>query len=250
MPSLKGKTLIVTGASRGIGRALALALAGRGAQLVLAARSEARLAATSREAETKGVRVRYHAGDVASAETARRLVELARELGSFYGFVHNAGVLHAGPLLWELPERHWNEVLGASLTGAYQLSRFALPELIASGDGVAVYVGSGAAEYNLPGIGAYAIAKAAEEHLARQVAAEAPAVASFAFRPGVVDTDMQEQARNATGSAAEGLHEIFGGYKEKGVLISPEQAAEHLIRVLEADPHRYTGEIYDWRKKA
>ena len=249
MPSLRGKTLILTGASRGIGQALALGLAERGANLVLTARGEEALAETAREAEARGARVRHHAGDVAAAETARRLVELARELGRFYGFVHNAGVLHAGPLLWELPERHWNEVLGASLTGAYQLTRFALPELIASGDGVAVYVGSGAAEYNLPGIGAYAIAKAAEEHLARQVAAEAPMVASFAYRPGVVDTGMQEQARSATGSAAEQLHEIFGGYKEKGVLISPEQAAGYLVRVLEADPHRYTGTIYDWRKE-
>ncbi len=249
MPSLRGRTLIVTGASRGIGRALTLALAERGAQLVLTARGEEALAEATREVEAKGVQVRRHAGDVAAAETARRLVELARELGRFYGFVHNAGVLHAGPLLWELPERHWNEVLGASLTGAYQLTRFALPDLIASGDGVAVYVGSGAAEYNLPGIGAYAIAKAAEEHLARQVAAEAPMVASFAYRPGVVDTGMQEQARSATGGAAEQLHEIFGGYKEKGVLINPEQAANYLVRVLEADPHRYTGTVYDWRKE-
>ncbi|ADR36253.1 short-chain dehydrogenase/reductase SDR [Oceanithermus profundus DSM 14977] len=249
MPSLRGRTLILTGASRGIGRALALGLAERGAHLVLTARGEEALAEVAREVEAKGVQVRHHAGDVAAAETARRLVELARELGRFYGFVHNAGVLHAGPLLWELPERHWNEVLGASLTGAYQLTRFALPDLIAAGDGVAVYVGSGAAEYNLPGIGAYAIAKAAEEHLARQVAAEAPMVASFAYRPGVVDTGMQEQARSATGGAAEQLHEIFGGYKEKGVLISPEQAANYLVRVLEADPHRYTGTVYDWRKE-
>ena len=249
MPSLRGKTLIVTGASRGIGRALALALAEHGVQLVLTARGEAALAETAREAEALGVGVRAHAGDIARAETAERLVELARELGRFYGFVHNAGVLHAGPLLWELPERHWNEVMGASLTGAYQLTRFALPDLIAAGDGVAVFVGSGAAEYNLPGIGAYAIAKAAEEHLARQVASEAPMVASFAYRPGVVDTGMQAQARTASGGAAQQLHEIFGGYKEKGVLISPEQAAGYLIRALEADPHRYTGKIYDWRKE-
>ncbi len=249
MPSLKGKTLIITGASRGIGRALALGLAGRGANLVLTARGEGPLEETAQEAEARGARVRHHAGDVAAAETARQLVGMARGLGRFCGFIHNAGVLHAGPLLWELPERHWNEVLGASLTGAYQLTRFALPDLIASGDGVAVFVGSGAAEYNLPGIGAYAIAKAAEEHLARQVAAEAPMVASFAYRPGVVDTGMQEQARSASGGAAAQLQEIFGGYKEKGVLISPEQAAEYLIRVLEADPHRYTGKIYDWRKE-
>jgi len=249
MPSLKGKALIITGASRGIGRALALGLAEKGANLVLSARGEEALAEVAREVEEKGVQMRQHAGDVAASETARRLVELARELGRFYGFVHNAGVLHAGPLLWELPERHWNEVLGANLTGAYQLTRFALPDLIASGDGVAVFVGSGAAEYNLPGIGAYAIAKAAEEHLARQVAAEAPVVASFVYRPGVVDTDMQEQARSASGGAAQQLQEIFGGYKEKGVLISPEQAASYLIRVLEADPHRYTGKIYDWRKE-
>jgi len=249
MPSLKGKTLIITGASRGIGRALALGLAEKGANLVLSARGEERLAATAAEVAAKGVSVAHHAGDVASSQTAARLVELARELGGFYGFIHNAGVLHAGPLVWEMPEQLWREVVDTSLTGGYLLTRHALPHLLDAGDGVAVFVGSGAAEYNLPGIGAYAVAKAAEEHLARQVAAEAPLIASFAFRPGVVDTDMQEQARQASGGAAEQLHQIFGGYKEKGVLISPERAADYLIQVLLADPHRYSGKVYDWRKE-
>ncbi|WP_457630234.1 SDR family NAD(P)-dependent oxidoreductase [Oceanithermus sp.] len=249
MPSLKDRTLIVTGASRGIGRALALGLAAEGANLVLSARNAELLEQVAGEAEDRGVRARWYAGDVALAETARSLVELAGELGGFYGFIHNAGVLHAGPLVWEMPERQWREVVDTSLTGGYQLTRFALPALLDAGDGVAVFVGSGAAEYNLPGIGAYAVAKAAEEHLARQVAAEAPAVASFAFRPGVVDTEMQAQARSASGGAARQLHEIFGGYKEKGVLISPERAAAYLIQVLRADPHRYSGKVYDWRKE-
>ena len=249
MPSLKGKTLIVTGASRGIGRALALGLAEAGANLVLSARNPERLSQAAEEVADKGAAVRYFAGDVASGETARRLVELAREIGGFYGFIHNAGVLHAGPLVWEMPENLWREVVDTSLTGGYQLTRHALPYLLEAGDGVAVFVGSGAAEYNLPGIGAYAVAKAAEEHLARQVAAEAPHVASFAFRPGVVDTDMQQQARSASGGAAPQLHQIFGGYKEKGVLIPPERAAGYLIQVLQADPHRYSGKVYDWRKE-
>ncbi|WP_457638089.1 SDR family NAD(P)-dependent oxidoreductase [Oceanithermus sp.] len=249
MPNLSGKTLIVTGASRGIGRALALGLAEKGANLVLSARNQELLASAAAEVEARGAKAAFHAGDVASGQTAEQLVKLALELGNFYGFIHNAGVLHAGPLLWEMPENLWREVVDTSLTGGYQLTRHALPHLLQSGDGVAVFVGSGAAEYNLPGIGAYAVAKAAEEHLARQLAAEAPMIASFAFRPGVVDTGMQEQARHASGGAAAQLQQIFGGYKEKGVLISPERAAEYLIQVLLADPHRYSGKVYDWRKE-
>ncbi len=248
MPVLKGKTLIITGASRGIGRELARSLSRLGANLVLSARGRQALAQAADELKEYSS-VLYHAGDIAQADTADKLVQLALGLGGFYGFIHNAGVLHAGPLVWELPEKHWREIIDTSLSGGYQLARYAMPHLVSGGSGVAVFVGSGAAEYNLPGIGAYAIAKAAEEHLARQLAAEAPTVASFAYRPGVVDTKMQEQARHAEGGAALQLQEIFGGYKEKGVLISPQKAADYLVRILLADPYRYSGKVYDWRKE-
>ncbi len=124
---LKGKTLIVTGASRGIGKALALELARWEVNLVLNARSALLLAEVQRHCNNSVARVTSVVGDIAQSKTARELVEEAVGLGNFYGFIHDAGVAWPGPFIWELPENHFQEVLGASLIGGYNLVRFSLP---------------------------------------------------------------------------------------------------------------------------
>lgn len=240
------KTLILTGASRGIGKALALELAKAGYDLVLNARSEGPLKAVAEEVRALGARAAHVAGNAAKAEVARTLVESALGLGSFCGYIHNAGVLHPGPLLYELAEPLFMEVLEANLIAGYQLARFAYPHLRVKGEGLAVYLGSGAAESNLPGLGAYAVAKAAEEHLSRQLAAEAPEVVCFVYRPGVVETRMQEEARTAQGSAAPTLQQVFRGYRERGILLSPEEAASALVRLL-PKARNFHGKIATWR---
>jgi NAD(P)-dependent dehydrogenase (short-subunit alcohol dehydrogenase family) len=243
MAQVPGKTLIITGASLGIGRALALELAGAGVNLVLNARHGPPLAEVAGRCEASGVRVRQIAGNAARAEVISEMVGRARELGDFYGFIHVAGVLRPGPFLWELAPEHFQEILDSHLIAAYQLIRLAVPELLTQGEGLAVFFGSGAAVSNLPGIGGYSVAKAAEEHLARQLASEAPRIISFIFRPDVTDTCMQSQAREARGGAAENLHRIFRGYPERGELSTPEDEAKALMRILLDHPHRYHGRI-------
>lgn len=161
MPELTGKTLIITGASRGIGRALALELARHGVNLVLNARHQPPLAEVAAECEGLGVKVGQVAGDAAAAATADAMVAAALDLGEFYGFIHAAGVLHPGPFLWELPPERFQEILESHVLVAYQLVRAAVPPLLRRGEGLAVFFGSYAAEGNLPGIGAYNIAKRA-----------------------------------------------------------------------------------------
>lgn len=240
------KTLILTGASRGIGRALALELAKAGYDLVLNARSEGPLQEVLEAVRALGAKAEAVAGSAGQAAVAEALVRKAEALGGFYGYIHNAGVLHPGPLVYEIAEPLFLEVLEANLVAGYQLARFAYPLLRRQGEGLAVYVGSGAAESNLPGIGAYAVAKAAEEHLARQLAAEVPEVACFIYRPGVVETDMQKAAREAQGSAAEILHRVFRGYKAEGYLLTPERAAQALVRLLPR-ARQFHGKIASWK---
>jgi len=240
------KTLVLTGASRGIGKALALELAKAGYNLVLNARREAPLLAALEEVRALGAKAEWVAGSAGKAEVAEALVAKALELGNFAGFIHNAGVLHPGPLLFELAESLFLEVLEANLIAGYQLARFAYPHLLQRGEGLAVYLGSGAAETNLPGIGAYAVAKAAEEHLAKQLAAEAPEVTCFVYRPGVVETDMQKAAREAQGGGAPVLHRVFRGYREEGRLLTPEEAARALVRLLPR-ARAFHGKIATWR---
>lgn len=246
MTSLRNKTLVLTGASMGIGAALALQLADEGVNLVLGARSEEKLTATRDACRDRGVRAECIAGDVSSSNVAQELVQIAHEMGGFHGFIHAAGVLAPGPAIWELTKTKFREVMDASVCAGHQLIRHATPLLLESG-GLAVFFGSGAAERAQPGIGAYCAAKAAEEHLARQLAAEAPNITTVIWRPGIVETRMQEDARNAKGGSADQLKAVFKPWKEDGLLMTPEESARGLIDFLKGDPARYHGTVVDIR---
>ncbi|QJB56481.1 SDR family NAD(P)-dependent oxidoreductase [Pseudodesulfovibrio sp. zrk46] len=248
MTSLKNKTLVLTGASMGIGKALALELAKEGVNLVLGARSEDKLLETSAACRDLGVKAVCISGDVSTSNVAQELVQVGIEFGDFYGFIHAAGILAPGPAVWELNKTRFREVMDASVTAAHQLIRHAVPQLLWRGEGLAVFFGSGAAERAQPGIGAYCAAKAAEEHLARQLAAEAPPITTVIWRPGIVETQMQFQARNSEGHCASQLKEVFQPWKDEGLLLTPEQSARGLVDFLLNDPGKYNGKIADIRK--
>jgi NAD(P)-dependent dehydrogenase (short-subunit alcohol dehydrogenase family) len=240
---MQGKTLIITGASLGIGRALALELTALGVNLVLNARHQQALGEVAAECKSLGATVRQVFGNAAAAAVAEAMVAEALDMGGFHGFIHAAGVLHPGPFLWELTPDQFQEVLESHVVAAYHLIRAAVPPLLKQGKGLAVFFGSHAAVSNLPGLGAYNIAKAAEEHLARQLAQEAPEIVSFVFRPGVTETRMQEQAREAVGGAADIVRPHFRAYQQAGALDSPTDAARRLLKLLTDAPRRYHGRI-------
>lgn len=231
----------------GIGGALALELARAGVNLVLNARSESHLKEVASSCQGIGIEVEGIAGNAASSHIASKLVDAAVKLGEFKGFIQAAGVLHPGPFLWELDEKQYEEILDASVTASYQLIRSAVPVLLReSGNRFAVFFGSGAAERQTPGIGAYSAAKAFEEHLARQLATETPEITTFIYRPGVVETRMQKQARSADGGAARIVRTTFQGFYDRGELISPEKAAAALVNILFNNPRRFHGHVARW----
>ncbi len=238
MSFVKNKTLILTGASHGVGKALALELADRGVHLVLNARTESTLEEVAAECLMKRVKTALVVGNVASGQLVTQMVKEARSIGAFIGFVHAAGVLHPGPAVWEMTKSKYDDVVSSSMTGAYQLIRHVVPEMRRIGHGVAVFFGSGAADITQPGIGAYCAAKAGEEQLARHLAAEDSILHTIIYRPGKVETRMQENARNAKGAFAEPVREIFTSWKENGELLTPEDSARFLADILE-NPTEY-----------
>ena len=252
----EGASFIVTGASLGVGRALALELAARGATLVLSARTPEPLAQAAQDCSAAGEAAGHStahaalAGSCASSSVARALVCEARELGDFQGFFHCAGVLHPGPLVWELDPGRFAEVFEAGPMAAHQLAHAAYPALLERGAGLAVFFGSGAATIAQPGIGAYCAAKAAQEHLTRQLAAESPEITAFNYRPGIVDTRMQTQARQSQGGGAAALHAVFQPWKDHGDLISPETSALVLLALLDSGPERFHGGTASWSQGA
>ncbi|MFD5477945.1 SDR family NAD(P)-dependent oxidoreductase [Streptomyces hawaiiensis] len=187
---------IITGASKGLGRALADALAGRGWDLVLDARGAEALAATAEAVSAHGTRVTALPGDVTDAAHRAELVSAARRLGGVDLLVHNASALGAEPLvrLEELSLEGLRRALEVNLVAALGLVQEALPLLRASRAGTVVAVSSDAAAEAYETWGGYGASKAALDHLMAVLAVEEPGLRVWAVDPGDMATDLYAAA--------------------------------------------------------
>ncbi|MFJ7298023.1 SDR family NAD(P)-dependent oxidoreductase [Streptomyces collinus] len=187
---------IITGASKGLGRALAEALAGRGWDLVLDARGAQALADTAGVVSAHGTRVSALPGDVTDAVHRTELVSAARRLGGVDLLVHNASALGAEPLvrLEELSLEGLRRALEVNLVAALGLVQEALPLLRASRAGTVVAVSSDAAAEAYETWGGYGASKAALDHLVAVLAVEEPELRVWAVDPGDMATDLYAAA--------------------------------------------------------
>jgi len=178
-----GRTALVTGSSRGIGRALAQGLAEAGCDVVLHGRDDAAVARAA-----AGLGARSVAFDVTDAEAVERG---AAEVGPLDILVNNAGIQHREPLL-ELGAADWQRVLDTNLTSAFLVSRAFARGMVERGSGKIVNVASLQAELARPGIAAYAAAKGGLKMLTQSMCAEwGPAgVQANAIAPGYFATDL------------------------------------------------------------
>ena len=209
MSQLAGHRVLVTGGSRGIGRAIALACAGAGAAVAFNwSRDEDGSEAEETVAVLRATGSAVHGvqADVSDAEAVSRLFGSVREAlgGAPDVLVNNAAVTHDG-LLMMLPETGWRRVLDVDLTGAYLCSRSALRGMIAGRWGRIVNVVSPAAFFGKEGASAYAAAKgglvALTKSLAREVARYRITV--NAVSPGFVDTRLIRELAEAERSELE-----------------------------------------------
>jgi 3-oxoacyl-[acyl-carrier protein] reductase len=194
-PLFAGKVAVVTGGSRGIGRAIVQALAGEGADVAFSYRKEARAARDVVKAvERLGRRALALQSDSAVPSETEAFVEQARAtLGRVDIAVANAGIV--GPDGWEaITSEGWRETLETNLLGPYSLVRAARPHLAAKGGSV-VLISSIAGLLADPDLLAYATAKAGLLSMTRSLAlALAPTVRVNAVAPGFVRTDMNARA--------------------------------------------------------
>jgi NAD(P)-dependent dehydrogenase (short-subunit alcohol dehydrogenase family) len=187
---------IITGASKGLGRALAEALAGRGWDLVLDARNEGVLADTAKAVSAYGTRVRALPGDVTDAGHRSELVAAAGKLGGVDLVVNNASALGAEPLvrLEELPLEGLRRALEVNVVAALGLVREALPLLRESEAGTVIAVSSDAAAEVYETWGGYGASKAALDHLSAVLGEEEPGLRVWAVDPGDMATDLYAAA--------------------------------------------------------
>jgi NAD(P)-dependent dehydrogenase (short-subunit alcohol dehydrogenase family) len=198
MPGLAGKVAIVTGASRGIGAAAALALGEAGASVVLAARTVAQTEANARQINAAGGKAEAIACDVSDYAACQSLVqETTQRFGPPDVLVNNAGVIEPISMVGEADPAEWARSIQINLIGAYFAIRAVLPGMIERGKGSIINVSSGAAHRPLEGWSAYCTGKAGLAMLTRSIDLEhrAAGIRAFGFQPGTTDTDMQVTIR-------------------------------------------------------
>lgn len=194
-----GRTALITGASRGLGRALALALGERGIRLVLVARGQAELDAVVAEVRARGGEAHAVVADLADKQAIYPLAGQAAALvGPIDLLIHNASTLGPTPLrlLLDSECEDLEHVLAVNLVGPFRLSKVLAGAMALRGDGVVLHISSDAAVEAYPTWGAYGVAKAAQDHLSRIFAAElaGTGVRVLAVDPGEMDTAMHAAA--------------------------------------------------------
>lgn len=174
MGVLRGKTALVTGAGRGIGRAVALAYAREGANLILCSRTRKELSAAEALAKVSGVKVLACVCDVTAGSQIKRLVARgARAFGGIDILVNNAGHLGSLSPLVEISEREWEAGLRGNATAAFLMTRQVLKaSMLRRRSGCVINVSSGRGRRGGPGLGPYTAGKFALEGMTQTFAAE------------------------------------------------------------------------------
>lgn len=172
---LENKTIIITGASSGIGAAAAILFAEEGASVVLGARRSAELEALVAGINQRNGRAVFLAGDVKDAGYADALVELAlTEFDGLDGAFNNAGVVGSMESISDMDIENWNNVLSVNLTAAFYAAKAQIPAMRKRGGGSIVFTSSfvGYSNAGLSGMGAYAASKAGLIGLTQSLAAD------------------------------------------------------------------------------
>ena len=189
---LSGRRALITGASRGIGAAIARRLAEQGADVVLAARSREAIEALAAELGELGVRALAVPADMTDRNSLATLVDRVREeFGGLEILINNAGVLPKARRAETLDWQEWDDTLGLNLSAPWYLACRA-KELMGTGGGVVVNNASTAAYYPSRGLVAYNISKSALVMLTRVLALEwaREGIRVVGIAPGKIDTDL------------------------------------------------------------
>lgn len=234
-------TLLISGASRGLGAEAAFAAAQLGANLILTARSQDGLEATSERILqlVPDAQVKLISGDLANANFCQSLAEQAPS--NLAGLILNAGLIDPIGPTERVDEEAWAQAMEVNMVAPFRLARRLIPALRGS-RGRFVTVGTGAATQPIPSWGAYCASKAALLMFTKVVAAENPDITSFSFIPGVVNTTMQQTIRERKESMPAELAEYFGSLHETGQLEPPEVPGRALAWAALKAPKEWTGQ--------
>ncbi len=233
-PDLHDQVAMVTGGGRGIGRALTLALAGCGATVVAAARTESALRAVAAEAAGEVVPMALDLADVDAVADVFRAV--GERFGRLDLLINNAGVGLYGPVA-EMPIEQFDRVMAVNLRGAFAACQQAMRLMIPRRRGTIINIASVVGFKGYPNQAAYTASKHGLMGLTKSLAVEAADhdIRVSAILPGGVDTDMVAQARPDL---------------DRSILIRPEDIATTVLYLLSLSDRAHVDQIYIRRRTA
>jgi NAD(P)-dependent dehydrogenase (short-subunit alcohol dehydrogenase family) len=196
-PTLSGKSALITGGSRGIGRAVALAYAREGARVLICGRSAADVETAVNEIHKSGGEAHGAAGDVGSLTDVQRIVRLAVErYGAIDILVNNASLVGPRSPIATYPIPDWEEVVRVNLNGLFFMTREVLQVMTPRGRGTIINVSSGVGRVGRARWGAYVATKFALEGLTQMLAEELKeaGIRVNSLNPGPTRTEMRAQA--------------------------------------------------------
>lgn len=224
IPRLTGKIALITGASKGLGKAMALALAEAGATVALVSRDAEKLSAVAQQVQETGGRAAIFTADVTGEENVRRLeADISRQLGRVQILINNAGINIRKNLI-EYSLEEWRSVLDTNLTSVFLMCRAFVPHMRGAGYGRILNMTSIMSHVSLPGRTAYSSSKAALLGLIRALALElaSDGITVNGISPGPFGTEMNLPVINNPEANAQFLASIplgrWGKVEEIGTL--------------------------------
>lgn len=246
---LDGKIAVVTGGSRGIGRATALALANRGADVAVLSRTAEASEIVAAEIRAVSQRRTFAgAGDVCSWGDVEGVVDqVTTALGPIDILVSSAGMGGRHGFVWELDPDRFRATLMTNLLGPFHFMKAVLRGMVERKSGVVVNLSSGVALRAQVGRAMYSTSKAGLDFLSKAAALEAApsGVRVYSFYPGATDTDMQTELRSDPGTPAELQAELQARVSE-GRLFKPQQPAAAIAWLVSPAGGAWTDPICGW----
>jgi 3-oxoacyl-[acyl-carrier protein] reductase len=203
--------VVVTGVSRGIGRAAALAFAERGCALALIGRDSERHRATVEDCRARGVRVEDFPCELADAEALQQTATALLAMGTPAVVLHNAAELERGAKVHELAVEAWDRMMAVNLRAPFVLTRALLPAMLAAGRGRVLFVSSVSGTIGCPEMAHYGASKWGLIGLSKALADElrGTGLQAMAVLPGSVDTDMLRKTPFPPDMSAEDVAQVI-----------------------------------------